>query len=319
MRVVYLGTGEIGVPSLSWLHQSPEIELVEIVTQPDRPAGRGNKMKSPPIMQWATKHGLAVLQPESVNTPEYLEHLASLKPELIVVCAFGQILRQPVLQLPTHGCINIHASLLPRHRGASCIQAALLENDDQTGITIIQMDAGLDTGDCLTQEAIPIRPDETASSLHDRLAECAPVALAGAVSQIRAGSSKPIQQDEDEATYAPKLSRQDGEIDWFQPVQQIERRMRALYSWPGSYTFFRNDKGMPKRLKIIPPVKCYPNTSGQFPAGTIRLDELGDVRVAGTDGEIALGQVQPEGAKFMSAPEWTRGYGICTGQVLSAE
>lgn len=316
MRIVYLGTGEIGIPALGWLADSALVELVGIVTQPDRPAGRGKKMQAPPVKAWALEQGLEVKQPGSINTPEALAELAAWQPELIVVCAYGQILKPALLELPPHGCINIHASLLPRHRGASCIQAALLAGDVETGITIIQMDAGLDTGDCLAHAAVSIGEKETAAALHDRLAEVAPTAMEQAVSQIIDGTTQPLVQNESEATYAPKLERQDGEIDWHQPVGMIERRMRALYSWPGSYTFFKNARGERKRLKVLPPVNCYPNTLGQFPAGTVRMEEGGEIRVAGSDGELSLGQVQPEGSKAMTAAEWARGAGVETGQTL---
>ncbi len=318
MRVVYLGTGEIGIPALAYLAQCPQVELTGVVTQPDRPAGRGKKLQAPPVKLWAQQHGVAVTQPASVNTPEALAELKAWNPELIVVCAYGQILKTPLLTLPPRGCINIHASLLPRHRGASCIQAALLAGDAETGITIIQMDAGLDTGDCLAQAAVKIGSQETASALHDRLAELAPVALAQAVAGVLDSSLRPDVQDEALATYAPKLSRQDGEIDWNQPVATIERRMRALYSWPGSYTFFQNAKGEQKRLKVLPPVISHAGADAVAAAGTILLDEAGgtQVRVACGEGVLELGQVQPEGSKVMSAAEWVRGAGVETGKTL---
>jgi len=307
MRIVYLGTGEIGIPALAWLAESPDVELVGVVTQPDRPAGRGKKLQAPPVKVWAQERGIQITQPSSVNTREALAALAAWQPELIVVCAFGQILKQPLLEMPSHGCINIHASLLPRHRGASCIQAALLAGDERTGITIIQMDVGLDTGDCLAKAAVAIGRNETASALHDRLAELAPAALKEAVEQIISGKSQPEVQHEADATYAPKLSRQDGEIDWSQSVELIERRMRALYSWPGSYTFFQNAKGERKRLKVLPPVTCYPVQSSGLLSGAIRENESGEIRVVGAEGELALEQVQPEGAKVMAAADWARG------------
>lgn len=319
MRVVYLGTGEIGIPALSWLHESPEVELVGVITQPDRPAGRGKKLQAPPVKIWAEQAGLTIRQPASVNTPEALADLADWHPELIVVCAFGQILKQPLLQLPPHGCINIHASLLPRHRGASCIQAALLDGDEESGITIIQMDQGLDTGDCLAAVAVKIGETETASALHDRLAEIAPEALEQAMRPLlegRASQAEGQVQDESQATYAPKLSRQDGEVDWQQPAALIERKMRALYSWPGSYTYFKNAKGQRKRLKILPPVKISAGTAAAVAAGELRMNDSGELCVQCSDGELILAQVQPEGAKVMAAVDWARGAGIEAGQVL---
>ena len=316
MRIVYLGTGEIGIPALAWLAQAPAVELVGVVTQPDRPAGRGKKMQAPPVKLWAQQHGLEIQQPASVNTPDAMTALAAWQPDLIVVCAFGQILKTPLLELPPHGCINIHASLLPRHRGASCIQAALLAGDAETGITIIQMDAGLDTGDCLAQAAIPIEVTETASALHDRLAALAPAALEQAVIRIIDGTLEPEVQQDADATYAPKLARQDGEIDWSQPALDIERMIRALYSWPGSFTFYPNAKGERKRLKVLPPVTCHPATATGQPSGTVTEDASGGIGVGTADGELVLTQVQPEGSKVMSAAEWARGAGVETGLQL---
>jgi len=248
-----------------------------------------------------------VQQPASINTPEALADLAAWRPDLIVVCAFGQILKTSLLELPPHGCINIHASLLPRHRGASCIQAALLAGDEETGITIIQMDAGLDTGDCLAKASVKIQEDETAAALHERLAELAPQALQLAVRQIIDGSLQPEVQHEEEASYAPKLARQDGEIDWSQPVRDIECKIRALYSWPGSYTFYQTAKGERKRLKILPPVAFYSKPAEGMKEGALREYESGEIRVGTADGELELNRVQPEGSKVMTAAEWARG------------
>ncbi|MEM1157609.1 MAG: methionyl-tRNA formyltransferase [Verrucomicrobiota bacterium] len=307
MRIVYLGTGEIGIPALAWLMDSPQVELAGVVTQPDRPAGRGEKLRAGPVKVWAQERGLAIQQPASVNKPDALAELAAWQPDLIVVCAFGQILKQPLLELPPQGCINIHASLLPRHRGASCIQAALLAGDECSGITIIQMDAGLDTGDMLAKRLEAIEEHDTAAVLHDRLAELAPAALEQAVSQIINGTVQPEVQIEAEATYAPKLARQDGEIDWSQPVREIATKMRALYSWPGSYTFYQNARGERKRVKLLPPVRVDPASTDEVPAGALREDESGDIRVAAGNGELVLGQVQPEGSKVMTAAAWARG------------
>ena len=214
MRVLFIGTGEIGVPVLRWLLESKEHELIGVVTQPDKPVGRAQRIEAPPIKAALGESRLRILQPARIKTEEAVAEIRALAPEVIVVMAYGQILPRAVLEIPGIACLNLHASLLPRHRGAAPIQAAIVAGDRETGITVMYMDEGLDTGDVLLQKRLEIGPDETGGSLHDRLAEIAPDALWEALSQLQAGSAPRIPQDSAIATYAPKLEREHGRIDW---------------------------------------------------------------------------------------------------------
>ncbi|HEY5705852.1 MAG TPA: methionyl-tRNA formyltransferase [Terrimicrobiaceae bacterium] len=312
MRVVFLGTGEIGVPTLKALAATAFHEIQAVFTQPDRPAGRDLKMRPSPVKVAAQELGLPVFQPEKIRTPEALAELRALAPDVIVVAAYGQILPKAVLSLPSFGCINIHASLLPRHRGASPIQAAILEGDTESGITIMQMDEGLDTGDMLFQVAIPIGSDETAGTLHDRLAELAPGALLACLDLIGRGEAQRQGQDDALATYAPKLARSDGEIAWNESAEQIERRIRAMTPWPGAYTFVTLGDAR-KILKIHRAKIC--EASGE-PAGTVvAADDGGILVAAGRDG-IVLQDIQIAGGKRLAAAEFLRGHPIALGAQL---
>jgi methionyl-tRNA formyltransferase len=251
MRVLFMGTGEIGLPVLRWLIESPH-ELAGVVTQPDRPVGRSQRIEPGPIKAAAAALDIPVLQPDRIRRePEAVEQIRALTPDVIVVIAYGQILPSSVLEIPHLACLNLHASLLPRHRGAAPIQAAIVAGDEETGMTVMYMDEGLDTGDILLKSRIPIAPDETGGSLHDKLAELAPSALAEALPQLVAGTAPRITQDSTKATHAPKLEREHGAIDWSQRADVIERKMRAFDPWPGAYTILRDDAGRERKLKIF--------------------------------------------------------------------
>src|ERR1051325_4993331 len=214
MRVLFIGTGEIGVPVLRSLLTSNEHELVGVVTQPDKPVGRAQRIEAPPIKAAIGASSIPVLQPKRIKAEDAIAEIRALKPDVIVVMAYGQILPRAVLEIPRIACLNLHASLLPRHRGAAPIQAAIVAGDRETGISVMYMDEGLDTGDVLLQKQIGIAPDETGGSLHDRLAEIAPAALNDALSLLESGTAPRIRQDSSASTYAPKLDREDGRIDW---------------------------------------------------------------------------------------------------------
>jgi methionyl-tRNA formyltransferase len=312
MRVVFLGSGAIGVPSLRALAASGTREVQAVFTQPDRPAGREQKLRPPPVKIAALELGLPVFQPAKIRAPEALVVLASVKPDVIVVAAYGQILPKAVLSLPRLGCINIHASLLPRHRGAAPVQAAILEGDNETGITIMQMDEGLDTGDILLKVPTPIEARETAGSLHDRLALLAPAALLECLDALERGAVSRERQDPALATYALKLSRADGEIDWNKPAVEIERRIRAMTPWPGAYTSIPL-RNAPVVLKLHRAKVCE-DASG--PAGTVvAARDDGIVVATGKDG-IVLEEVQMAGGKRLHAAEFLRGHPISTGSKL---
>ena len=296
MRVVFIGTGEIGVPVLRWLLESDEHELVGVVTQPDKPVGREQRIQAPPIKAALGDRDLPVLQPERIKREEAIAAIRQLAPDVIVVMAYGQILPRGVLEIPKIACLNLHASLLPKYRGAAPIQAAILAGDNETGITVMYMDEGLDTGDILLERSIPIAADETGGSLHDRLAEISPGALEQVLHLLKAGDAPRIPQNAAEATYAPKLEREHGLVDWADPVEVIERKIRAFDPWPGSYALVRDDTGRGRKLKIY---RAAVATSAAGADG-IRIPALG--------GTLVLLDVQLEGKKRMSATEFVRGH-----------
>ncbi len=313
MRIVYIGTGEIGVPSLRAMIEDGSCRVVGVLTQPDRPSGRQMKPAPSPVKQLAFEEHLSIYQPENINSPGALQQLAYLKPDLLVVCAYGQILKPDVLELPKLGCLNIHASLLPKYRGSSCIQAAIRDGERKTGLTIMWMNAGLDTGDILLQEPVRIRSRDTAGTLHDKLAELAPKVLLESLALIRAGKAPRIQQNLQEATYAGKLKKEDGHIDWNQPQIQIHRHIRAMDPWPSAYSFLEETDGGKKMLKIYKTIISR-HAKGS-PGAVLRIDDHG-VLVAAAKGGLLLREVQLEGRKRMHAAEFARGYRLETGAVL---
>lgn len=296
MRVVFIGTGDIGLPVLRWLIESREHELIGVVTQPDKPVGRDQRVQAPPIKAALEGSPVPVLQPERIKRPEAIDAIRALKPEAIVVMAYGQILPRAVLEIPTVACLNLHASLLPRHRGAAPIQSAILAGDAESGITVMYMDEGLDTGDILLMHRIALAPDEIGGSLHDRLAEISPAALAEALQQLESGTAPRVPQKAAEATYAPKLEREHGLIDWSQPAAAIERKVRAFNPWPGAYTLVRDDARRERKLKIY---RAAIETAAPGVAG---------IRIPAADGALLLLEVQLEGKKRMSAAEFVRGH-----------
>jgi methionyl-tRNA formyltransferase len=305
MRIVFIGTGEIGLPVLRWLLESEEHELAGVVTQPDKPVGRDQRIQAPPIKAALQDRSIPILQPNRIKRPEAIEELRALQPEVIVVMAYGQILPRAVLEIPTLACLNLHASLLPKHRGAAPIQAAIMSGDTETGITVMYMDEGLDTGDMLLQHRIPILPNETGGSLHDRLGEIAPAALAEALEQLAAGTAPRIAQNTSEATYAPKLEREHGQVDWTESVAAIERKIRAFNPWPTAYTVVPDEHGKERKLKIFS-AAAWGERSPEAP-GKISIQGA-SVSVNCSDGALLLGEVQLEGKKRMSAQEFARGF-----------
>ncbi len=278
------------------------------MTQPDQPAGRGNQLREPPIKTLARELGLPVLQPERVRRPEPVEELRALAAEAFVVFAYGQILPQTVLDLPQLASLNIHASLLPRWRGAAPIQAAIRAGDELTGHTVMYMDAGLDTGDILLQREIVIGAAETGGQLHDRLAALAPECILTALEQLSAGHAPRIPQDAAHVTLAPKLEREHGRIDWRQPAAVLARTIRAFDPWPGTFTTFAEGR----KLKIYSAAPL--DAAG--PAGSVLfLDHRGLVIACG-EGSLALREVQLEGRKRVSARDFINGGGLKLGDQL---
>jgi methionyl-tRNA formyltransferase len=232
-KIVFMGSPDFALHTLQALHEN--YSVVGVVTQPDRAAGRGRELKSPPVKTLAFELGIPVIQPEKLRQPEAMEQLRAWSPDVIVVAAFGQILKQDVLDLPPFGCINVHASLLPRWRGAAPINAAILHGDEETGISIMKMDAGLDTGPILSQRSVRIQPDETAGSLFETLSQLGADLLLEALPRYLAGEIEPRPQPEEGVTYAPMLKKEDGALDFSRPAEELERKVRAFNPWPGTY------------------------------------------------------------------------------------
>jgi len=303
MRIVFIGTGEIGVPTLKALLNS-EHEVVGIVTQPDKPVGREQQIETPPIKK-ALLSGAPggrvlpgpILQSAQIKDQQAIEEIRVLKPDVIVVMAYGQILPRDVLEIPRLACLNVHASLLPRWRGAAPIQAAIAAGDRETGITVMYMDEGLDTGDILLQHKIEILPSNTGESLHDRLSHVAPEALLESLRLLAAGNTPRVRQDNAHATYAPKLKREHGRIDWSESAEAVERKIRAFNPWPGAFM-----KLTGRNLKIFS--ASVVDLGGK--PGEI-LSSENELVIAAGKGALSLGEVQLEGKRRMSAVEFLRG------------
>ncbi len=296
-RIVFMGSPEFALPTLRALAEN--FSVVGVVTQPDRPAGRGRKLAPPPVKILAQELGLPLIQPRRLKEPEAMQQLAAWWPDLIVVAAFGQILRRNVLELPPRGCLNVHASLLPRWRGAAPIHAAILHGDTQTGVTIMQMDPGLDTGPILTQRATPITPQDTAGRLSERLAQMGAELLIETIPGYLSGAIQPQAQDDSLATHAPRLKKSAGELDFTRPADYLERQVRAMHPWPGAYLLWggnrlRVHRATPKGVPHPPP------------AGT-RLIHNGLPAVAAADGILLLEEVQPAGKRPMSGRDFLNG------------
>ena len=305
MRIVFIGTGEIGVPTLNALLNS-EHEVVGIVTQPDKPIGREQRIEPPPIKKALMSDApgglvvpFAILQPARIKDPQAIKDLRGLTPDVIVVVAYGQILPRDVLEIPRVACLNLHASLLPRWRGAAPIQASIAAGDRETGITVMYMDEGLDTGDILLQRSVEILPNDTGGALHDRLAQIAPETLLESLRLLAAGNAPRIPQENARATYAAKLKREQGQIDWSQSAEAIEREIRAYNPWPGA--FMKVDR---QNLKIFS--ASVVDSNGQ-PGEILRSDK--ELIVATGKGALSLAEVQLEGKRRMSAGEFLRGHG----------
>lgn len=297
-RIVFMGTPDFAVPILQTLLETQTV--AGVVTQPDRPAGRGQTLRPSPVKKLALQAGVPLYQPTSLRPPESAEPLRVWEPDAIVVAAYGQILRPHVLSLPPHGCINVHASLLPRWRGASPIHHAILAGDPETGVSLMQMDAGLDTGPVFVQEAIPIEPDDTAATLHDRLAQLGAEMVRRYLDDILAGRLSPKPQDERAATYAPMIKKEDGELDWHEPAVALERRVRAMTPWPGAYTWWAGE-----RLRI-PAAKA--RTDGPAaPPGTV-VREGDAILVTTGAGSLQLLEVQPAGGRVMAVDAFVNGH-----------
>lgn len=287
-RIIYMGTPAFAVPALERLAARDDIEIALVVTQPDRPAGRGKKLTPPPVKEAALHLDLPLLQTETLRDPEVKAQIIGLAPDLIVVAAFGMILGKWILELPTHGCVNLHASLLPKHRGASPISAAIQAGDDVTGVTLMQMDRGLDTGDILFTTTVLIEKDDTTSSLTPKLAEAGAVLLDKHLTEILAGEVTPIPQPEG-ATETRQLTKADGKIDWSQSAEQIDCHVRAMWDWPRAWTDLPNGD----RLQIH---QVATGADKHLTPGQLTIDKTG-VYMGTGKGTLQLIRVQFSGGK----------------------
>lgn len=313
MRVVFAGTGEIGVPTLEWLLQSGHT-IPGVLTQPDKPVGRHQVLQPSAIKQIAVREGLPVLQPPRLRDPAAVESLRLWAPEVLVVMAYGQILPPSVLELPACACLNLHASLLPRYRGASPIQAAIEAGDSESGVTVMYMAEGLDTGDILLEQRLRLGRRETGGGLHDRLGLVAPGALKQALDLLAQGAAPRTPQDDSRATYAPKLTREHGLLLWESP-EAVDRRVRAMNPWPGAYTTLPG-RGA-RKLKVFSVIQSR-TPSGDAASGTVLATERRGILVAAGTHSVWLTEVQLEGKKRLRAAEFLRGAPLATGIVLGA-
>ncbi|MBM3236008.1 methionyl-tRNA formyltransferase [Candidatus Poribacteria bacterium] len=310
MQLVFMGTSEFAVPTLETLVSS-EHNLSGVVTQPDRASGRGQKLMPSAVKKAALAHELSIYQPERVRDAAFIQILNQLNPEAIVIAAYGQILPKRVLDIPPYGCINIHPSLLPKYRGAAPIQRAIINGERTTGVTIMLMDEGEDTGDIILQTEVEIFADDTAITLHDKLAQIAADLLLKALALAKNGPPPHYPQNESEATYAPKLTKEDGLIDWSKSAIQIRNLVRGTLPWPEAYTYF----GEGKLLKILS-CEFTEIPMMEVTLGTIYITDEKEVAVKTGEGAILLKTVQPANKQPMNTKDFINGYRIKTGDQL---
>lgn len=310
-RIIFMGTPDFAVPALHKLLNGPD-HVVAVITQPDRPKGRGKKLCSPPVKLAAEQAGIPVLQPFKIRTEEFLDTLKGYSPDLIVVAAYGRILPSTILSLPPLGCINIHGSLLPRHRGAAPIQWAIINGDSEAGVTIMQMDADMDTGDILLSAAIPLTDDETAGSLFDKLADLGGTTLAQALDLLRLGQLFPIEQNHNLATSSPPLSKEDGCLNWNKPALELHRLIRGLDPWPAAYSFIDG-----QRFRLFSPELVHREC--EHPAGTLILADQQGLLIATAKDCLRIKEIQPEGKKRMTAEAYLCGHPLTPGLILTSQ
>ncbi len=311
MRIVFMGTPDFAVGSLQALCESGKHEILAVVTQPDRPKGRGNKLLQTPVKEYAMAQGLTVYQPQKVKTPEFVELLHELQPELIVVAAFGQFLSKEILELPKYGCINVHASLLPKYRGAAPIQYAIIKGEKESGVTIMQMDIGMDTGAMLDKVVVPIAENTTMGELHDALREQGAALLLEVIDKIAAGTAVAEPQDNEQATYATLLDRSMEHIDWSKTAQEVHNLIRGFNPAPSTFTKLPNGKS----LKIWGSKMT--DKSSAAAAGTIIETGKHSFFVACGEGVLGITEVQPESKKRMPAQVFLNGRGVQEGDLLA--
>ncbi|MGV3754944.1 MAG: methionyl-tRNA formyltransferase [Verrucomicrobiota bacterium] len=314
-RIIFMGTAELACASLRALHASPLFEVVLVVTQPDKPKGRDLRLQPTPVKAAALELGLPVEQPLKARATEFVEHLRTFTPDLIVVAAYGQLLPQSILDLPKHGCLNVHTSILPKYRGAAPIQWAIIDGEMETGVTIMKMDAGLDTGDILTVHTTPITPEDNAATLHDRLAAIGAETLIVTIPLYISGDITPQPQPAEGSTYARKITKEDGRMDWSLPARVLFNRIRGLTPWPGAFTFLAPEHKL--RLLKIWQAELVTDAGGQ-PGTVLQADKTGIVVACG-EGALRLTSLQREGGRRLTAAEFSAGQAVKAGDVFYSE
>jgi len=307
LRIIYAGTPEFAVPALQALIDSPHT-VVAVYTQPDRPAGRGRKLRASPVKELALQYDIPVEQPDSLRNPEAQHDLASYDADVMIVAAYGLILPQAVLDMPRLGCLNIHGSLLPRWRGAAPIQRSIMVGDQETGVTIMQMNAGLDTGDMLLKKVIPITDQDTSASLHDQLAELGAAALLEVLDRLSMGDITAEVQDESLVTYADKLSKAEAVIDWSQSADEISRQIRGLNPWPVAQT---SHQGEPLRVWMARSIKA----NHEANPGTVVFEGPEGIDVATGEGLLRVTRLQLPGGKPLDARDFLNGRSLLNEQL----
>ncbi|HET7629338.1 MAG TPA: methionyl-tRNA formyltransferase [Bacillales bacterium] len=306
MRIVFMGTPDFSVPILRRLVADGH-EVAAVVTQPDRPKGRRKALTPPPVKVEAEKHGIPVLQPKKIRLPEEVEKVLALRPEIVVTAAFGQLLPKKLLDAPRFGCVNVHASLLPEYRGGAPIHRAILDGKKETGVTIMYMAEKLDAGDLLSQMTVPIEEDDTVGTLHDKLSRAGEQLLAETLKALRAGELNPIPQNDEAATFAPNLTRDDEKIDWHAPGTAVYDRIRGLNPWPVAYTRYNG-----KVMKIWSAAKEKRADEAE-PGTVLEVDKTSFLVKCGDDIAVRVKELQPAGKKRMRAEAFLQGAGMNPG------
>lgn len=312
LPVIFMGSAELACASLHALHQAAFIELLAVVTQPDKPKGRDLKLGPTPVGAFAETLGLPLHKPRRARDPEFIELIRSLRPELMVVVAYGQILPQALLDIPRHGCLNVHTSILPKYRGAAPIQWAIVEGEPETGVSLMQMDAGLDTGPLVAEARTPIRDEDDAQTLHDRLAGMGAELLLQTIPKLVVGQIQPVAQPAQGSTYARKITKKDGRIDWSQPARAIFNQLRGFNPWPGAFTHLGLG-GRPRLLKIW---RGQVEETSAGKAGEVMTAGGENLLVACGSGALRILELQPEGSRRMSVREFLSGHPVAAGTVL---
>ena len=311
MKIIYMGTPDFAVGALESILAAGH-EVLLVITQPDKPQGRGKAEKFTPVKECAVKHDIPVFQPTKIKSQESIEYLKQFDADVFVVAAFGQILSQEILDMPKYGCINIHASLLPKYRGSAPIQWVILNKEKETGVTIMQMDAGIDTGDMLLQKSFALTKQDTGETVHDKLSSLGAEMIVEALSALEAGSLEPVAQSDENTCYAPMLTKSLGCIDWSKDADTIDHYVRGLYPWPGTYTFLEG-----KKVKLFSVIPIESQATAK--PGEIVAVEKDSIVVATGNGAVVIPELQLEGKKRMPVKDFLLGYKITPGMCFYAE